>query len=397
MDTVVLVRFYHELALKKGNRPWFLRHMRGNLEAALEGLGATNIHPAPMMAMLPLRDEAQWPAIRERLERLIGVERFSLGYRIPPNLDAIKEALPGLLEGHDARSFRIAARRTDKDFPMRSPEINQELGRFVQELTGLPVDLTQPDLTIEVQFLRHHAILSLDATPGQGGLPVGVSGRVGVMLSGGIDSPVAAHLMMKRGCEALFIHFHSFPLVDGTSREKAQDLVRLLTRYQFLSRLLLVPFGQVQQRIIVSTPPAYRVVLYRRFMVRIAERLALEHGARALVTGESLGQVSSQTLENMAVIDAAADRLPILRPFVAMDKEEIVVRARKLETYPISILPDQDCCSLFVPKHPVTRSRLVDVERIEALLPVEELVDQAVAAVDAEEYRWPAVLARSTA
>ncbi len=389
MEQVVLARYYHEIALKKGNRPWFLKRMAANLDLALAGAGVGKIQRGPMMAMIPLRDESQWPVIRERLEHLIGIERLGRAYRVEPSLDAIKEVLPTILEGHSARSFRIDTHRSDKSFPMMSPEVNRDLGAFVQGLTGLPVDLRHADLTVGVQLVRRSALVSLEHAAGQGGMPVGVGGPVAVMLSGGIDSPVASHMMMKRGCTALFIHFHAFPLVDATSREKAQDLVRLLTQYQFRSRLLQVPFGQVQQQIIVSTPPAYRVLLYRRFMVRIAQELAARNGARALITGESLGQVSSQTLENIAVIDTAADRLPILRPLVGMDKEEIVARARVLGTYPISILPDQDCCTLFVPKHPVTRGRLGDVERIESDLPVDRLVAEAVEAAEAEEYRWP--------
>ena len=209
------------------------------------------------------------------------------------------------------------------------------------------------------------------------------------LLSGGIDSPVAAYRMMERGCRVLFIHFHSFPLVEGTSREKAQDLVRMLTRYQYSSRLLLVPFAPVQQRVILSVPPAYRVVVYRRLMFRIAQAIAVREGAEALVTGESLGQVSSQTLQNMATIGAAADRLLVLRPLVGLDKAAIVAQAVGLDTYATSIIPDEDCCSLFVPRHPVTRSSVDEVEAMEASLDIDALVRDAVESAEERLFDWP--------
>ena len=209
------------------------------------------------------------------------------------------------------------------------------------------------------------------------------------LLSGGIDSPVAAYQMMQRGCRVLFVHFHSFPLVEGTSREKAQDLVRMLTRYQYRSRLMLVPFAPVQQQVILTVPPAYRVVVYRRLMFRIAQAIALREGAEALVTGESLGQVSSQTLQNLATIGAAADRLLVMRPLIGLDKAAIVAKAVALDTYTTSIIPDEDCCSLFVPKHPVTRSSLDEVEALEASLDVEALVREAVDSAEERLFDWP--------
>jgi thiamine biosynthesis protein ThiI len=386
---LVLVRFYHEIALKGDNRAQFFQALRRNLKAALAGTGAGPLLSRSMMALVPLRPEASWPLVKERLEHVIGVERFGLGWRVAPSLEAIKGLLARHLNGVTAASFRITAHRADKRFPLASPQINQELGAFVKELTGLPVDLEHPALNVRVSILPQEALVSLEELPGPGGLPVGISGQVAVMLSGGIDSPVAAYMMMQRGCRVLFIHFHSFPLVEGTSREKAQDLVRLLTRYQLDSRLLLVPFAEVQKRILLTSPPAYRVVLYRRFMLRIAEALATRAGAGALVTGESLGQVSSQTLENLSTIEAVRERLPIFRPLIAMDKEEVVHRAQALGTYPISILPDQDCCSLFVPKHPVIRSRRAEVDEMESGLDAAAMVEEALAGVQELRFHWP--------
>ncbi|MBI4233198.1 MAG: tRNA 4-thiouridine(8) synthase ThiI [Chloroflexi bacterium] len=389
MEQFVAVRFFHEIALKGQNRPLFTRRVVKNLKSALAGTGARIIVLNPMLAVIPLNGGALWPVLEERLRHVVGVEKFAPVYRLPPSLDAVKKALASLLERRSAQSFRITTRRNDKGFPLTSPEVNAELGAFVQNLKGFPVDLKHPELNIFLDILPGQAHLSFEEIPGPGGLPVGVSGRVACLLSGGIDSPVAAWRMMNRGCEVLFVHFHSFPLVEGTSREKAQDLVQLLTQYQYRSTLYLVPFGEVQQRLIVSVPPAYRVVLYRRFMLRIAEALGMRHGARAMVTGESLGQVSSQTLENLTTINSAAGRLPVLRPLIGMDKAEIIAQAKRLGTYPISILPDQDCCTLFVPKHPVTRSRPEEVQALESRLEVEAMEEAAVAAAQRHDFAWP--------
>ena len=387
--TLALVHLFHEIALKGGNRSFFLKTAFRNIEAALVGTGVGRVERRSMVALVPLPPEVQWPLVKDRLEHVIGVERLGQAWRVPPAMDQIKEAVASALEGVDASSFRITAHRVDKGFPLDSPRINQELGVFVQGLTGLPVNLKHPDLNIRVYVHAQDALVTRQESPGVGGLPVGVGGHVAQMISGGIDSPVAAYMMMKRGCNVSFIHFHSFPLVEGTSREKAQDLVELLTRYQGSSRLSLVPFAEAQKQIILAVPPAYRVIIYRRFMFRIAEVLAMRAGAGALVTGESLGQVSSQTLENLSTIEAARERLPVFRPLIGMDKEEVVQRARALGTYPISIIPDQDCCSLFVPKHPATRSRIADVEAMEAQLDVAAIVQEALEGVQERRYRWP--------
>lgn len=393
MEPRVLIRFYHEIALKGANRPWFLRQLGTNLKRALSGTGAIGITRDSMMATLRLKDPDQWVVIKERLHHVIGVERFGRAYRVNPTIKAIKQAVPSMLEGQNATSFRITARRADKRFPLTSPQINEQIGAQVVELTGWRVDLKNPDFDLQIQTTSNDALLSSEEIRGPGGMPVGVGGHVAMLLSGGIDSPVAAYQMMRRGCKVTFIHFHSFPLVDGTSKEKASDLVELLTQYQQDSRLLMVPFSAVQQQIIITVPPKYRVTIYRRFMLRIAQDLALKYNAGGLVTGESLGQVSSQTLENMTTIGTVADKLPLFRPLLTMDKMEIIDKARPLGTYPISIIPDQDCCSLFVPKHPVTKSRVEDVERMEAMLPVEEMVKEALAGVEEQTYRWPASVA----
>jgi len=256
------------------------------------------------------------------------------------------------------------------------------------------VDLDGPELTVFVEILKDRVYVSLQKLPGPGGFPVGTAGRVVALLSGGIDSPVAVWRMMKRGCTVVPVHFHAFPLLDHTTIDKARDLARILARFQYRVRLLLAPFGAVQQTIVASCPAPLRVVLYRRFMVRIAEELARRHRAKALVTGESLGQVASQTLDNMTVIDEAA-RGPVLRPLVGMDKDEIVAEAKRIGTFETSTLPDQDCCQLFVPRHPATAAHIDEVRKAEEALDVVGLVHRCVVDTQAEVFVFPGAEAAS--
>jgi len=384
MKSHVIVKT-HELALKGKNRPWFMRHLVDNLRNATLGTGVSRVWQGHMLVGLTLEDESSWPEVRERVKECFGVAKFFKAYEVPVDLAKLKEVLPGLLADRNFQSFRISANRSDKRFPSTSEEMNRDLGSFVQELSGARVDLKNPELEVFLDVISSGILLYFEEVKGHGGLPVGVSGHVMTMLSGGIDSPVAAWHLMKRGCRSSFTHFHSYPLVDRSSIEKAMELTEHLTQHQFFSRLYLAPLSEIQKQIIVSTPPAFRVILYRRFMVRITEILAQRQGAVAIVTGESCGQVSSQTLDNIAVIDAAAD-MPILRPLIGMNKEEIVEMSRKMGTFSVSIQPDQDCCSLFVPKHPQTHARLETVLKLEAALPVDELVEAAVAGTEVKEF-----------
>jgi thiamine biosynthesis protein ThiI len=299
---------------------------------------------------------------------------------------AIEAAALRLTEGLSPQSFRVVATRADKRFPVPSPDLERMVGRRIQEQRGWPVNLSAPDAVVRVEVVPDAAFCYVVRDRGPGGLPTGVSGRVVSLLSGGIDSPVAAWRMMKRGCRALFVHFHSVPITSQASQAKVRAIVKRLTASQLHSVLLLVPFADIQRRIVVDVPPALRVVIYRRFMLRIADRLARTAGARALVTGEVVGQVASQTLDNLAAIDAAST-LPVLRPLVGMDKEEITVEARRIGTYETSILPDEDCCQVFTPKHPATRTRADALLYVEGTLEAEALVEAAVGATDREDFR----------
>jgi len=383
----VLVR-YHEVALKKGNRPYFVGMLRRNLDFSLRDLGLKEIRRLPGRLLLNFGEEANQEEIGRRIQRIFGVANFSFVERTPPDLRLLKDRVLASLDGRQFSSFRVQTKRGDKNFSLTSPEINRQVGAAVKAKSGARVDLENAELTISIEILPHDAFFGFDKVNGPGGLPVGVTGRTLSLISGGIDSPVAAYRMMQRGCRVIFVHFHSSPYLDKTSQEKTRALVQLLTRYQFFSRLYLVAFGEVQRQIVASVSRPLRVVLYRRMMVRIAEAIAKKEKARALVTGESLAQVASQTLDNLAVIENAASIL-ILRPLVGMDKQEIIDQARRIGTFDTSIIPDQDCCQLFVPPHPATKAKLPDVEEAEARLDVQALTQLGVEEAEIEEFRFP--------
>ena len=368
---------YHEIALKGKNRPMFVRHLAENLRSATQGLGVREVRRLTGRLVLMLMPDAAVEEIRQRVARVLGVANFALAYRTPLQLDELQQAVVQALAGRSFRSFKVQTKRAYKSFPLTSPEINRVVGHYIQVQTGAAVDLETPQLTVSIEILPHEAFFSFAREHGPGGLPVGVSGTVACLLSGGIDSPVAAYRLLKRGCEVVFLHFHSYPILSRVSQEKVRDLVTLLTAYQFTSRLILISFAPIQQEIVAEVPAPYRVVLYRRFMVRLAQALADIAGAQALVTGESLGQVASQTLENLAAIEEVAT-LPILRPLIGMDKQEIVTQAMALGTYDISIIPDQDCCTLFVPQNPVVRADRQAIAGLEAKLDIRGLIQQGI-------------------
>jgi len=385
---------YHELALKGRNRDFFERQLIANIRTALKDLGVTRIESLRGRLRLVLPAHLPDPIIKERLSAVFGIANFSLAQGVPlnllePNLDALSEGIGATVNRHTFNTFRVTAKRADKRLVLTSMDVEKAVGKYVRELTGKTVNLTAPDLTIYVELLAKDAYYYLEKIQGPGGMPVGVSGTVACLISGGIDSPVAAYRMMKRGCNAVFIHFSGRPLVSRASEEKVRDLVQLLTAHQYRSKLVIVPFGEIQREIVAQAPAPYRVVLYRRLMVRIAAELASADRCWALVTGDSLGQVASQTPENLSVIEEAAD-LPLLRPLIGMDKLEITEQAQRIGTFSTSIEPDQDCCSLFVPPHPSTRTRLDDIRRVERTLDIGALVKQGIEKAEPSEFIFPA-------
>ena len=376
MSRHLLLR-YHEVGLKGKNRGVFIGALVANARKALAraGLDQHPVRQERSQIRVDLTDGADPSPALAALSRVYGIARIAPALRTGLAFDEIIEGVRETIraEWNGAKTFRVSASRSDKRYPLTSVDLNRQIGAFVEEETGAAVKLRGGDIDLRVDVREKDAYVYVESIAGAGGLPVGSSGHVMALLSGGIDSPVAAARMFRRGCTVDFVHFHSFPLVDGSSRDKAKDLVRLLDESQFGSRLHLVPFADAQRQIVAAVNPAYRVVAYRRFMVRVAEEIARRMNALALVTGESIGQVASQTVENISAIDSVAT-MPVLRPLIGMDKQEIIGEARRLGTFDISILPDEDCCSLFVPRHPVLRSTAAEAERMEAALDVEELV-----------------------
>ena len=383
-----IVVHYKELALKGRNRPWFVQILVQNLKNALKGIGVPRVRSVMGRIEIDLAPEASFEAARERIRHVFGIANFSLAGRAPHDFQALADAILVDLADIEVPTFRVSARRADKRIPFTSPQIEREVGGLIKQAKGWKVDLDDAALTVHLEMLPDHAFYFFGKIPGAGGLPSGTSGRLTCLVSGGIDSPVAAYRMMRRGCTVSFVHFHSYPILSRASQEKVREIVTLLTHYQQHARVAMVAFGELQQQVVLAVPPQYRVVIYRRLMLRIAEQLARKWKSRALVTGEAVGQVASQTLENMTVI-AEACSLEILRPLVGMDKDEISNGAAAIGTLTISNIPDQDCCTLFTPRNPATRARLADVLRAEAALPIDAMVAAAVAAATIEEFSYP--------
>jgi thiamine biosynthesis protein ThiI len=404
-----IIVHYQEIALKGKNRPWFLGRLVRNLRNAVSDLPGVTVRPTmgriellivsrtaagdePLAntggGVATVRPVASLDSVIQRIRHTFGIANFAVARRTGLDLDEMSNAILSDLGDRQCRSFRVSARRADKRFPLTSPQLEREVGGRIKAARGWHVDLGNPELEIHLDVLTHDAFYYFDKERGAGGLPTGTAGRVTCLLSGGIDSPVAAHRMMKRGCTVTFVHFHSYPILSHASIDKARELVRLLTMWQQRSRLFLVAFGDIQQQVLLSVPPPMRVVVYRRLMLRIAEQIARKRESQALVTGDVVGQVASQTLENLAVVGHVAT-LPLFRPLIGMDKDEIVEQSQALGSYPISIIPDQDCCTLFTPRNPLTRARLADIEAAERALPIAELVDKAVHEATCEDFDFP--------
>jgi tRNA uracil 4-sulfurtransferase len=367
---------YHEIGLKGSNRAFFENRLLENIRKALAGVPAGPVRRLSGRILLEMTEDSPAEIIGARLQKVFGLVYASPAWISTQDFDQLQENLWALVRDREFETFKIHARRAGKEYPLNSQQLNERLGALIQGKTGKRVRLENPDLTCHVDLVQRYAFLYFDRLRGVGGLPVTSSGKVVVLLSGGIDSPVAAYRIMKRGCRAVFVHFHSYPHTTLESQEKVRQLVRILDQYQYGSTLYLVPFAEAQRQIVAYTPPETRVILYRRLMVKIAERVAAREHALALVTGDSIGQVASQTLENLSVIGQAT-RMSVLRPLVGDDKEEIIQWSRQIGTMELSITPETDCCSLFIPRHPETRADLSDIERSEQKLDVERLVEDA--------------------
>jgi tRNA uracil 4-sulfurtransferase len=376
-----------EIVLKGRNRQQFERLLHDNIRRAVRGLGV-GVRVWQREGVIVLRvaaaEDGEFGAqtaadlVAERMSQVMGLARVCRAIRVAKEPEAAIEAAVQLVAGRSG-TFAVRARRRDKRFPVTSAQLAVMIGSRIQQEYGYPVNLRSPDTTVYVEVDQHEVFVFTEGRPGQGGLPVGMSGRALVLMSGGIDSPVAAYRMMRRGLRCGYLHFSGMPLTGPDSVYKAYGLVRQLDRYQGDSRLYVVAFGNAQRKLASSGAGKLQIMAQRRLMLKTGAALAARLKATALVTGDSLGQVSSQTLTNITALDDAV-RLPILRPLIGMDKTEIISEARRIETLAISELPDQDCCSLLTPRQVETKARIEDLRRIEARLDADDLAEELAAA-----------------
>lgn len=410
---------YSEIALKKGNRNFFENKLILHIKQVLTGDSFSFLKRISGRLILKLNDGSNPESIKEKLKKVFGIAYFCEAYSSSQNIEVLKKDILKLMKKEIARhserseesqclfkkirrsfipinfkiqddsfgvTFKIETQRSNKNYPLNSPEINGKLGEYVLEnLKGIKVKLENPDLTCFIEIVENYAFIYFEKIKGAGGLPQGTSGKIVSLISSGFDSPVASYFLMRRGAEIVFCHFESTPQTSTASIENVKKLVRKLTEYQLKSKLYLIPFLEIQKEIIRNCKLDLAVILYRRMMVRIACEIVKKEAARALLTGDNLGQVASQTLENIEVINQAAE-FPIFRPLIGFDKEEITNFAKKISTYEISSAPYEDCCSLFVPRHPETRTKLEKVEEEEKKIEVKRIVSEVLKKAKIEEF-----------
>ncbi|MGI6527788.1 MAG: tRNA uracil 4-sulfurtransferase ThiI [Caldicoprobacterales bacterium] len=379
MEKVILIR-YGEIHLKGLNRPYFERALLCNIKKALKDI--PNVKVIRAQGRFYVEDYADEAAVIQALTRVFGIVSISPAYKFEKDFEALvkhsKAMIEGLLAGtqNDVLTFKVESRRADKRFPMDSMEISRELGaRLLQAFPRLKVDVHHPEAVLNVE-MREFCYLYHQSIPCAGGMPVGTNGKAVLLLSGGIDSPAAGWMIAKRGVELTAVHYHSFPYTSDRSKEKVIDLARILAGYTGSLRLHVVPFTRIQQELYEKCPDEQLTVLMRRFMMKIAEEIARKEGAAALITGESIGQVASQTLAGLVVTNDAVS-MPIFQPLIGFDKIDIMNLAQSIGTYETSILPYEDCCTVFTPKHPTTHPRLDRIIKSEALVNGEELIREA--------------------
>jgi tRNA uracil 4-sulfurtransferase len=364
-----IVCHYGEIALKGRNRRFFEKRLVSNIRKAVPDAEVSS----PRGRIIVLSQEEQ---VEEKIRKIPGINYLFIAEVVSSDADAITKKAVSLMKDGDYKSFRVTVKRADKGFPIKSSDFACQVGGEVIKATGKKVDLSCPEKTCFIEIARKETYIYTEKIKGVGGLPVGTSGVAVSLLSGGIDSPVASFRMIKRGVKNIFVHFHAYPTTSKQSQEKVERIVKILSCYQGKSVLFLVPFDKIQKEVLINTSDKTRVLLYRRFMARISEKIAVQEKAKAIITGESLGQVASQTTENITVMEDALD-LPVFRPLIGCDKEEIIKEAKEVGTYEISILPEEDCCVRFLPKNPQTKGKIKEIEMQERKLNVEKMIDEA--------------------
>ena len=384
MNDIILLKL-GEIVLKGLNRKSFEQKLMSNVRRRLEPIGKFRVYCLQSTVYVEAQEDgADMDAAFAALKKVFGVIKLSRAAACEKDKDAIaKLAIEYLCEDMErVRSFKVESKRSDKSFPMTSIQLSQYVGGLLAEAyPNVQVDVHEPELTVHLEVRDLAAYVHATPVPGAGGMPVGSNGVAVTLLSGGIDSPVSTYMIAKRGVRLIPVHFFSFPYTSQQAKDKVVELGRQLTEYCGRMTLEVVPFTHIQEEIRDKCPEEYFTLIMRRFMMRIAKRIADANGAKAIVTGENLGQVASQTMEAMASTQAVVD-LPVLQPLIGMDKEEIVTLARKIGTFETSILPYEDCCTVFTPRHPRTHPKLKDVEAAESALDIEALVDEAVKGIE---------------
>jgi len=391
MNEADMVRYlvhYGELGLKGRNRPRFERALAENIRTALEIFGRFTVHRMPGYLIVETDDEVPENKVEQRLASVFGIAYFAPIEVVPQEMDAITATALRLAREvvKPTKTFKVETRRSDKRFPVQSPEVSRRIGAEIVEEIGAPVDLTSPQATVYIQIYQDGVYLFNRRIEGAGGLPVGISGKVMVLLSGGIDSPVAAHMMLKRGCDVDFVHFHMLRRDRAVCENKVIELARRVVRPHRLSATVYMLPAHPFQMAVLEQVSDVELVVFRRFILKAAERLAQEHGALALVTGDNLGQVASQTLKNIYVTGHAVD-MPVLRPLVAFDKEEIIRVAKAIETYQLSIQPYQDVCSIRA-QHPATWASMDDVRAFEARMDMPSVLKTTLERQETVDITW---------
>ncbi len=380
MEKVILVR-YGEISLKGLNRSYFMNKLYKNMKAALANYKDVKIEKIQGRYLISCK-ENDIKQIVESLSRVFGIISISPAYRMDNDMDLIKKTALELMKNREGLlTFKVESKRGNKEFPLQSPEISRKVGAYIlSNIKDLKVNVHDPDTKIYIE-IRKEAYVYNEIIYGLGGLPVGSNGKVALLISGGIDSPVAGYMIAKRGLELIAIHYHSFPFTSDRSKEKVIELARIMTQYTGPIKLFIVPFTNIQTEIGEKCDERQTTLIMRRFMMKIAEKIAEGEKAKALVTGESIGQVASQTLEGLVVTNAAVD-MPVFRPLIGMDKQEIMNKAQDIKTYETSILPYEDCCTLFVPKHPETRPKLEKIIHSERFLDTNSLIESALKSME---------------
>ncbi len=378
MNKIVLVR-YGEIILKGMNRPVFENLLVKNIKNALKDEGKLGIHWAQATIYIEPEDDDRVDTIVEKLKKVFGIVSIVVAYSAPKDIDKLEEALVNNFkhELSSASTFKVIAKRSDKTFNMTSPQICEEIGgRLLEKFPNLSVDVHNPEINVYVE-IRETGYVHLDKLSGAGGMPSGSNGKAMLLLSGGIDSPVAGYMIGKRGVHLEAVHFFSYPYTSDRAKDKVLKLGKIIAGYTGSLRVHIVPFTDIQLQIRDKCPEEHLTLVMRRFMMQISERIAKKNGCSALITGESIGQVASQTMGALYVTDDAVS-MPVFRPLIGMDKEEIVEISRKIDTYETSILPYEDCCTVFTPRHPSTKPKLEKVLLSQNQLDIERLIDEAV-------------------